>query len=305
MASLTVQARPQTRTSSPRSRKRPWGRIVGDLFTYLFLIVAVVLTLYPLFWMIISSLKPAADILGAPLSLDLGHLSFSSYAALLSSIPIAVGFKNTLIVMIFKGGLTMFFCPLAGFAFAKFRFRGRDFLFSVILATFMLPFVVMIIPLFLEMGTLDWVNTFPGLILPGAVGAFGIFWMRQSIAEIPDELLDAGKVDGCSAFGLYWRIVVPIIRPALAALAILTFLGIYNDFIWPVIITNSSDMQTLQVMLFSLSSQINNAQPGLNGGNVWGEVMAAFTIATVPVLILFIAMQRQFIRGILAGGLKG
>jgi ABC-type glycerol-3-phosphate transport system permease component len=267
--------------------------------------VAVVLTLYPLFWMIISSLKPAGDILNAPLNLDLGKLSFTNYTALLSTIPIWVGFQNTLIVLIFKGGLTMFFCPLAGFAFAKFRFRGRDFLFSMVLATFMLPFVVMILPLFLEMGALNWVNTYPALILPGAVGAFAIFWMRQQIAEIPDELLDAGRIDGCSAFGLYWRIVLPIIRPALAALAILTFIGIYNDFIWPVIVTNTSDMQTLQVMLSALSSQINNAQPGLNGGNVWGEVLAASTIATVPVLILFIAMQRQFIRGILAGGLKG
>jgi ABC-type glycerol-3-phosphate transport system permease component len=307
MASLTMRSRTHTPASisSQRSRKRSFGSKVGDIFSYIFLIGAVVLTLYPLFWMMMSSLKPAGDILNAPLNLDLGKLSFANYTALLSTIPIWVGFQNTLIVLIFKGGLTMFFCPLAGFAFAKFRFRGRDFLFSMVLATFMLPFVVMILPLFLEMGALNWVNTYPALILPGAVGAFAIFWMRQQIAEIPDELLDAGRIDGCSAFGLYWRIVLPIIRPALAALAILTFIGIYNDFIWPVIVTNTSDMQTLQVMLSALSSQINNAQPGLNGGNVWGEVLAASTIATVPVLILFIAMQRQFIRGILAGGLKG
>ncbi len=155
------------------------------------------------------------------------------------------------------------------------------------------------------MGTLNWVDTYQGLIFPGAISAFYIFWMRQQIAEVPDELLDAAKIDGCSAFGMFWRIVVPIIRPAMAALAILTFLDIYNDYVWPLIVTSSTQMQTLQVMLSTLEAAINNAQPGMSGHSVWGEILAGTTLATIPVLILFLVMQRQFIRGILSGGLKG
>ena len=304
MASLTAQSRtPSHASSSRRTRKRSFK--MGDFFAYFFLIVVVLLTLYPLLWMLVSSFKPGSEIQTTPLSLNWRTLSLNNYTVLLSIVPLWVGFKNTLIVLIFKGGMTLFFCPLAGFAFAKFRFRGRNFLFGILLATFMLPTVIMLLPLFLEMGTLNWINSYQGLILPGAVGAFSIFWMRQQIAEVPDELLDAGKIDGCSAFGLFWRVVLPIIQPALAALAILTFIDIYNDFIWPVIITNSDDMQTLQVMLSALYTQINNAEPGLAGANAWGEIIAAATLATVPVLAIFLAMQRYFIRGILAGSVKG
>lgn len=304
MASLTAQEHTPSRAPfSLRPRKRSFKG--GDFFAYGFLIVVVLLTLYPLLWMLVSSFRPGSEIQTTPLSLNLRTLSLNNYTVLLSIVPLWVGFKNTLIVLIFKGGMTLFFCPLAGFAFAKYRFRGRKVLFSILLATFMLPTVIMLLPLFLEMGTLNWVDSYQGLIFPGAVGAFSIFWMRQQIAEVPDELLDAGKIDGCSAFGLFWRVVMPIIRPALAALAILTFIDIYNDFIWPVIITNSDDMQTLQVMLSALYTQINNAEPGLAGANAWGEIIAAATLATVPVLALFLAMQRYFIRGILAGSVKG
>ena len=139
-------------------------------------------------------------------------------------------------------------------------------------------------------------------VLPGSAVLIRIV---QQIAEVPDELLDAGRIDGCTSFGLYWRIVLPLIQPALAALAILTFLDIYNDFVWPVIATNTDDMQTLQVMLSALATQINNAQPGLTGHDAWGEILAASTLATLPVLILFVVLQRQFIRGILSGGVKG
>ena len=157
----------------------------------------------------------------------------------------------------------------------------------------------------MEMGVLGWVNTYQALIFPGAIGAFYIFWMRQQISDVPDELLDAGRIDGCTAFGLYWRIVLPVIRPAFAALAILTFLDIYNDFVWPVIVLNTNDMQTLQVMLSALYTTINNAQVGTTGHDAWGEVLAASSLATVPVLVLFVSLQRYFIRGVLAGSVKG
>lgn len=302
MATLTSRARAQA-LSRPAARRSTFK--VADILSYLFLIVVVIFSLYPLFWMITSSFKPGEDIASAPLSLDLHTLTLNNYTALLSSVPLWVGFKNTLIVLIFKGALTLFFCPLAGFAFAKYRFRGRDLLFTLVLATLMLPPIVMLVPLLLEMGTLGWVDSYQALILPGAIGAFAIFWMRQQIAEVPDELMDAGRIDGCTPFGLYWRIIVPLIRPAMVALAILTFLDIYNDFVWPIVVTNTDDMQTLQVMLSTLATQINNAQPGLVQYDAWGQVLAACTLATLPVLILFIVLQRQFVRGILSGGVKG
>jgi multiple sugar transport system permease protein len=296
-------------TMKPMHARKPAKRHAvitpGDVLTYLFLLIVLVFTLYPLCWMIISSFKPGTEIATAPLSINPQTLSWDNYTSLLSAVPIWLGFQNTLIILVFKGALTMFFCPLAGFAFAKFKFRGRNALFTFLLATFMMPPIILIVPLLLEMGSLQWVDTYQALILPGAIDAFSIFWMRQQMASVPDELLDAARIDGCTPFGIFLRIVLPVTRPALAALAILTFLGIYNDFVWPVIVTNTDDMQTLQVMLSALATQINNTQPGLTGQAAWGQILAASTIATVPVLVLFLFMQRQFIQGLLTGSVKG
>lgn len=291
-----------TRTSQGSKRR---GVRIGSVFAYLVLIVAALVTIFPLAWMLVSSFKPGSEIAATPLGLDWHTLSFNNYTALLADVPILTGFQNTLIVLIIQGGATLLFCPLAGFAFAKFEFRGKRFLFTFVLSTMMVPVVAMILPLLLEMGSLNWVDTYQGLIAPGLVNAFAIFWMRQQITELPDELLEAAKVDGCTPFGMYWRIVAPLMRPAIAALAIMTFLGIYNDFVWPVIVTQSDSMQTLQVLLSNLATQINNSSPGTTGHDAWGMIMAASSIATVPVLILFIALQRQFINGMLAGAVKG
>lgn len=289
--------------NSQRNAHKLFGKL-GLFFGYTLLFILCFLMLFPLIWMFLSSFKPGSELLSQPLSLDFSSVTISNYTTLLANVPLWEGFQNTLIVLLGQGSLTMFFCPLAGFAFAKLRFRGRSLLYSIMLSTLMLPPVVLIIPLLLEMGALNWPDTYLALIFPGAVGAFGIFWMRQQIAEVPDELLDAGRIDGCLSFGLFWRIVVPVIRPALAALAILTFLAIYNDFVWPVIITGPNT-QTLQVMLSAVYTQINNAQPGLAGSSAWGEVLAASTLATVPMLVLFLALQRQFVRSILSGSVKG
>lgn len=277
----------------------------GSLLVYVVLTIAALVTIFPLGWMFVSSLKPGSEIATTPLGLDLHTLSFHNYTALLSAVPMWIGFQNTFIVLVIQGGATMLFCPLAGFAFAKFQFRGKKFLFAFVLSTMMVPAIAMILPLLLEMGALNWVDSYQGLVAPGLVNAFAIFWTRQQIADVPNELLEAAKVDGCTPFGMYWRIVLPLMRPALAALAIMTFLGIYNDFVWPVIITGSDSMQTLQVMLSNLATQINNSSPGTTGHDAWGMIMAASTVATVPVLALFIALQRQFISGMLAGSVKG
>lgn len=278
---------------------------LGRIFIYLFLFGMSAFFLFPLVWMFLSSFKPPTDIAAVPLQFDLSTFSLANYEAMFRNVPILSGFKNTVIVIILKGSITLLFAPLAAYAFAKLRFRGRQFLFNIVLATLMLPPIVMLIPLLLQMGSLGWVNTFQALVLPGAISAFYIFLMRQQFADVPDELLDAGRVDGCSSFQLYRLIVLPMMRPALSALAILVFLDVYNDFVWPSLVTNSIDMQTLQVMLSYLYTQINNAAVGTTGSNAWGQVMAASAIATIPLLIVFIVLQRHFIRGIMAGALKG
>lgn len=296
-------------TTTTLDRVTPAARVrritVGKIFIYLFLFGMSAFFLFPLVWMFLSSFKPPTDIAALPLQFDLSTFSLANYDAMFRNVPILSGFKNTLIVILLKGSITLLFAPLAAYAFAKLRFRGRQFLFNVVLATLMLPPIVMLIPLLLQMGSLGWVNTFQALVLPGAISAFYIFLMRQQFADVPDELLDAGRVDGCSSFQLYRLIVLPMMRPALSALAILVFLDVYNDFVWPSLVTNSIDMQTLQVMLSYLYTQINNAAVGTTGSNAWGQVMAASAIATIPLLIVFIVLQRHFIRGIMAGALKG
>lgn len=296
-------------TTTTISRAVPAARVrrfsIGRAFIYLFLFGMSAFFLFPLVWMFLSSFKPPTDIAAVPLQFDLSTFSLANYDAMFRNVPILSGFKNTLIVILLKGSITLLFAPLAAYAFAKLRFRGRQFLFNIVLATLMLPPIVMLIPLLLQMGSLGWVNTFQALVLPGAISAFYIFLMRQQFADVPDELLDAGRVDGCSSFQLYRLIVLPMMRPALSALAILVFLDVYNDFVWPSLVTNSIDMQTLQVMLSYLYTQINNAAVGTTGSNAWGQVMAASAIATIPLLIVFIVLQRHFIRGIMAGALKG
>jgi multiple sugar transport system permease protein len=279
--------------------KRP-GPIV-----YVELGVLAVLFLYPIWWAISSSVKPAAEIISDPLVFDPARATLSGYRAMFADVPIGAGFLNTGIVLLVKGAMTLFFCPLAGYAFAKYRFPGRDALFGVVLLTLMLPTLVLIIPLLLEMSSLGWSNTYQALILPGSIDAFSIFWMRQTIAAIPDELLDAGRVDGASEFGLFRRIVVPIIRPGIAALAVLTTMNIYNDFVWPVVAVNDERHQTLQVVLSTLAQNVTGNRIGADFASVWSELLAASSIAMIPLLLIFIALQRHFINGILAGSVKG
>jgi len=274
------------------------------ILVYAGMAVLLAAFLYPLWWMVSSSFKPGPEIVTSPLSFDPRHVTLANYRAMFGTVPILTGFLNTAVMLVLKGGITLVFCPLAGFAFAKYRFPGKNFLFGFILLTLMLPTLVLVIPLLLEMSLLGWVNTYQGLVLPGAIDAFSIFWMRQVIAGIPDELLEAGRLDGCSAFSLYRRIVLPVIRPGLAALAVLTFLGVYNDFLWPVVVMNDQNKQTLQVVLSNLSQAISGAQVDLNPASVWGQLLAATTVATIPVVIVFVLLQRHFVRGILAGSTK-
>lgn len=287
--------------STPRSARRTGLR----LGTHLFLMILLIAFLAPVAWAIVSSFKQPNDIIRDPLGFDVSTFTLDNFTAMFQDVPIAHGFLNTAIVLVIKGGITLFFAPLAAFAFAKYEFIGKNLIFGTVLVTLMLPTIVLIIPLLLEMKALGWVNTYQALILPGAVDAFAIFWMRQVISAVPDELLDAARVDGCSEFGIFWRVVVPVIRPGLAGLAVLTIMNIYNDFVWPVIVASSERMATLQVVLSTLAQNITGNRIGADYATVTGELLAASSIALLPLLVLFIVLQRHFINGILAGSVKG
>lgn len=285
-----------------RSRSADTGRQIASQG---FLIVLLIGFLAPVIWAIASSFKPANDIIRYPLLFDPTTFSFDNFAQMFQDVPIAQGFLNTAVVLVLKGGITMFFAPLAAYGFAKYSFPGKNLIFGAVLITLMLPTIVLIIPLLLQMKAFGWVNTYQALILPGAIDAFAIFWMRQVITAVPDELLDAARVDGCSEFGIYWRVVVPVIRPGLAGLAVLTIMNIYNDFVWPVVVASSERMATLQVVLSTLAQNITGNRIGADYATVTGELLAASSIALIPLLILFIVLQKHFINGILAGSVKG
>jgi ABC-type glycerol-3-phosphate transport system permease component len=270
---------------------------------YVLLTLLALAFLYPIWWAISSSFKPAAEIITSPLSI--GEPTLDNYRAMFADVPIGTGFANTALVLAVKGAMTMFFCPLAGYAFAKYTFPGKNALFGVVLLTLMLPTLVLIIPLLLEMSALGWVNTYQALILPGSIDAFSIFWMRQTIAAIPDELIDAGRVDGAGEFGIFAKVVLPVIRPGMAALAVLTTMNVYNDFVWPVVAVNDTSHQTLQVVLATLAQNITGNRIGADFAAVWGELLAAGSIAMLPLLVIFVLLQRHFINGILAGSVKG
>jgi ABC-type glycerol-3-phosphate transport system permease component len=282
-----------------RIQRRP---LIGS---NIFLLVLTVAFLAPVAWAILSAFKPAGDIIRDPLGFDPATFTLDNFRGMFQDVPIASGFLNTGIVLVVKGSITLFCAPLAAYAFAKYDFRGKNLIFGTVLLTLMLPTIVLIIPLLLEMKELGWVNTYQALILPGSVDAFAIFWMRQVIAAVPDELLDAARVDGCGEFGIFWRIVVPVIRPGLAGLAVLTIMNIYNDFVWPVVVASSSKMATLQVVLSTLAQNISGNKVGADYATVTGELLAASSVALIPLLILFIVLQKHFINGILAGSVKG
>jgi len=287
-----------TTASAPRTRPA--------ILSQAFLVLLTLLFLSPVVWAVVSSFKPAIEIIRDPLGFDPTAFTLDNFTGMFGHVPLASGFMNTAIVLVLKGGMILFLAPLAGYAFAKYEFPLKNLLFGTVLVTLTLPIIVLIIPLLLEMKEFGWINTYQALVLPDSFGlAFSIFWMRQVISSVPDELLDAARVDGCSEFGIFWRIVLPVIRPGLAGLAVLTVMNIYNDFIWPVVVTTSDTMQTLQVVLSTLAQNITGQVIGADYATVTGELLAAASIALIPLLIIFIALQRHFINGILAGSVKG
>jgi ABC-type glycerol-3-phosphate transport system permease component len=288
-----VKAKEKTRFSGRDRLAGPIGMIV----LYGLLTGLALLTSFPFYYMLVTSTHRTSTILSIPPPLWFGDALVQNYQELIAALPFWNALVNSLAIASIYTALVLFFCSLAGYAFAKYRFPGREGLFAFLLATLMVPGVIGLIPSFVIMRWLGWIDTWYPLIIPGIANAFGIFWMRQYIdSSIPNELMDAARIDGAHEFRIYWNIVVPVITPALAALAILTFMGKWNDFQWPLLILKETAKYTLPVALSTLRS--------LRGTEIGVQILGA-TGAILPILIVFLLASRQFIAGITAGAVKG
>src|SRR5262245_23462499 len=285
--------------SRARSGLSPAARLRGratQVALYGVLIVAAIAFLLPFYWMILSSVRPKAEYYALPMPLFPRTLSLENYQQLFERSLFGRGLLNSTFLAIVSVILQVAFCSLAGYTFAKLRFRGREALFIGILTTLMIPSGVGLIPNFIIMARIHWIDTYLPLIVPGIANAFGIFWMRQYCLSLSDDLLDAARIDGAGEFSIYWRVVLPIITPALASLAIFVFLGTWNDFLSPLVFLRSQELFPVQLWLTVFAHWGGVKTPAV--------VMAGSVLASIPVLVLFATLQRYFIAGLTAGSVK-
>jgi multiple sugar transport system permease protein len=270
----------------------------GSLATYLTLATGALVMVLPFFWMVNASLMTSGEILRQPPAWLPADPQFGNYVRLLDAMPLFRLYGNSLFVSIGTTVGVLITSSLAGFAFAKYEFPGKNILFITILATMMVPFFVTLIPVFFIVRQLGWINTYQGLIVPGIISAYGIFLMRQFISTLPDELLDAARIDGASEPRIFFSILMPLIAPALATLGTFTFIGSWNNFLWPLLVASKRELHTLPLGLNALRTFAAEAR------NL-DLLMAGTTLSVLPSLILFIFLQRYFIRGIAFTGVKG
>ena len=270
-------------------------RRVATLLVNGALALMALLTALPLLWMISASLMPAGEAMNLPARLLPSRPTLEHYVVLFERLNLGRTLANTFLLASMVTGVSLLCNSMAGYAFAKLRFPGRGRLFALLLATLIVPPQVTVLPLFLEIRALGLVNSFGGILVAGIATVFGIFLVRQFAQGIPDELLDAARLDGASEWKIYWTVVMPLLRPILVTLGVFTFLTSWNDFMWPLIVLTDESKYTLPVALANLSGE--HVQDT--------ELMMAGAVVTVlPGLLLFLALQRQYIEGITMGGVK-
>jgi multiple sugar transport system permease protein len=292
--STIAPTRERSTAAAPRGAARKKGP--STWWLYLLLILGLLLLVGPFIWMVLGSIKTTGELRQVPPTLLPQNPTLENYAELFDRLNFLRFFFNSAVVATAVTAGNVIFCSMLGYALAKLRFPGKRILFAVVLGTLMVPSIVTFMPLFVLVANLNLVNTHAGLILPFLAGAFGVFLMRQFIGGIPDELLDAARVDGAGEHYIFWRIVMPLCGPAVATLAILTFLGSWNSFLWPLVVANTEDMYTLPVAiaLFATGQQETNV----------ALLMAGSVVVILPVLIVFILLQRYFTQGIAMTGIK-
>jgi multiple sugar transport system permease protein len=279
---------------SVRQAARVASRL-GSVLSWVIVSVGALATLVPFAWMLSVAFRPSSDLYADPARLLPSRWTLHGVHAVLDQLPFTRLIINT---FVFAGGTTLLlllFDSMTAFALARLRFRGRNVLFVLILATLMVPFQVTIVPVFLTVFHLGWLNSYQGLIIPRATSALGIFLLRQFFLQLPRELDDAARIDGANNLTLYWRIILPNAKPALASLFIIQFAALWNDFLWPLVITNNIKMQTLPAALTLFSSQ---------GGVDHAALMAGAALSLTPLAIAFLLLQRFFVQGVATTGMK-
>jgi multiple sugar transport system permease protein len=290
------------RVVPPRDRRRSLKAIArrqrrADVVSQALLTLFVIVFLVPLIWMVSTSLKPGAEVFSSPPRLIGSEVRWQNYADVWSYVPFGTYMINGAIVATLGTVLVVVVSVLSAYAFSRLRFRGRDKLFFVFLGTLMVPQEVVVIPMFLFMTQLGWVNTYQALIVPWAFTAFGTFLLRQAMLTVPAELEEAAKLDGASHLRILLRVIAPLVKPSIAVLVVFTFINYWNSFLWPLIIVNDPEHMTVPLGLDAFLGQ---------GGKQWQLIMAASTISMLPTAGLAVLLQKYLVRGIsLSSGLGG
>lgn len=269
---------------------------IGHYVSFVFLLIAAGLALLPLYWMVVTALQQPTLTITFPPEWFPANPTLINFKRFFERPSVWQWTTNSLIVALSVTGIQTFTSAMAGYAFAKKQFPGGAFLFYLYIASMMVPGQVTLVPLFLIMSELDLLNTYRGLILPAIAGPFGVFLMKQFISTLPTDLIEAATIDGCSEWQTFGQVILPLAKPGLAVLGIFTFMGQWNEFLWPLIVTSSASMRTLPVGMALLQEELPMQ---------YGLLMAGATYAAIPMIIIFFMFQRYFLRGITVGALKG
>jgi multiple sugar transport system permease protein len=295
---MATSAMKQSIKTMPVIRHLCSGEWWAQALIWLVLVVGAILMAAPLLWMVSSSLKLEHRVFEFPPRLIPNPIRLANYVDAMTYKPFHIYLKNTAVIVLLREVAVVLASSFCAYGFARVRFYGRDFWFSAVLATMMVPYVVMMVPSFVIFSRLKWIDTFLPLTVPFFFGggAFNIFLLRQFLRTIPEELADAARIDGCSEFAIYARIMMPLAKPALTTVVIFTFINGWNDFIGPLLYLNSPERFPVSIGLATFRSVMYTR---------WDLVMAASTAMTLPVLVVFFVAQRYFVRGIVLTGLKG
>ena len=270
---------------------------VKVMVTYLLLSAIALLMLFPLLWLIGTSFKSAGEnIFTFPPQIFPSQPTFDNFVAVWEAYPFGRYLVNIAIVALIAVGLKLLLCSLAAYPLARLDFRGREFIFALVLATIMIPFQIVMIPLYILAVNLGLRNTYLGIVLPNLTSAFGIFLLRQALQAVPLELEEAARIDGCSELGIWWNIMLPAIRPALFTLAIFVFIGSWSDFLWPLIVLDDPDYYTLPLAVANLADSFSLD---------WRLVAAGSVISIAPILLLFLFLQKYIVPTDVGSGVKG
>ena len=270
--------------------------VTKEVLVNCFLLAGGILVVSPFLWMVLSSLKTEAEIILIPPTLFPRTVTFQNYIAVFRDVPLIRYFLNSCINTLGQTIPGIFCVSLTGYVLAKMHFVGKNVMLMVIIATLMVPFHIRLVPLYRMMVSFNWVDTYRAIIIPGLMGPFGVFLFRQSFLSMPNSLIDSAKIEGCRTVRIYWSIAMPLVKPTIAAFAIFSFMVNWNDFLWPLVIIQTDLLKPLEVGL----TRFMNLRFAS-----YGKIMAGSFISVLPIIVVFISLQKQFIKGITLTGLKG